>query len=62
MGVTFCLVILLKRDSNIDCSSEDSEILNNISFQVEALEIQIYSSFLMSEVIHSLLGKVKKVY
>ena len=55
-------MILLKRDYSTDFSSEYSEIFNNAYFQVEALENEIYSCFLMSEVIHSLLGKVKKVY
>ena len=52
-------MILLKRDSNTDLSSEYSEIFNNTYFQVEALEHEIYSCFLMSEVIHPT-GKSKE--
>ena len=55
-------MILLKRDSNTDFSSEYSEIFNNTYFQVDALANEIYSCFLMSEVIHSLLEKEKKVH
>ena len=46
-------MILLKRDSNTDFSSEYSEIFNTTYFQVEALENEIYSCFLMSEVIYT---------
>ena len=42
-------MILLKRDSDTDFSSEYSEIFNDTYFQVEALENEIYSCFLISE-------------
>ena len=41
---------------------EYSKIFKDTDFEVETLENEIYSWFLVSEVIHSLLGKVKKVY
>ena len=43
-------------------SREYSEIFKNNYFEVDTLENGNYSCFLMSQVIHSLLGKVKKVY
>ena len=49
----------LKRDSNKVFSCEYLEIFKIAYFEVETLENEIYSSFFMSEVIHSLLSKVK---
>ena len=40
-------------------SCEYSEISENFYFEVQILEDEIYSCFFMSEVIHSLLSKVK---
>ena len=40
-------------------SCEYSEVFKNAYFEVETLENEIYSCFFMSEVIHSLLSKVK---
>ena len=52
---------LLKRGSIQVLSYEYSEIFKNTYFEVDNLENEIYSYFLMSEAIHSLLEKVKKV-
>ena len=59
----FWLATLLKRDSNTGVFlREHSEIFKNAYFEVQILEIEIYSCFFMSKVIHSVLGKVKKEY
>ena len=51
----------IKRDSKTGFFLQIFGICKNIYFQVETLENGIYLCFLISEVIHSLLGKVKKV-
>ena len=59
----FWLATLLKRDSNTGVFlREHSEIFKNAYFEVQILEIEIYSCFFMSKVVHSVLGKVKKEY
>ena len=40
----------------------NSGIFRNTYFEVQTLENEIYSWLLMSDIIYSLLGKVKKVY
>ena len=54
--------ILLENTCVVVSSCEYLEIFKNTYFKAETLENEIYSSFLMSENIHSLLGKVKEVY
>ena len=53
---------LLKRYSETGVSCEYLEVVQNTHFEVESLENEIHSCFLMSEAIDSLLGRVKKVY
>ena len=53
---------LLKKSPTQVLSCEYFEIFKNAYFEVETLENEIYSCFLMSAVIQSLLGKVKKGY
>ena len=59
----FWLATLLKRDSNTGVFlREHSETFKNAYFEVQTLDIEIYSCFFMSKVIQSVLGKVKKEY
>ena len=60
-GFLACNFIKKRLQHRFFCS-EYSKIFKNIYFEVETLENKIYPCFLISEVIHSLLGKVKKEY
>ena len=57
----FCPATSL-RDSNTSAFLWIFGIFKNTYFEVETLENEVYSWFLMSKVINSLLGNVKKVY
>ena len=59
---TFWPANVLKGYSKTGASCEYLEIVKNTHFEVESLENEIHSCFLMSEAIDSLLGRVKKVY
>ena len=50
---------LLKETPTQVFSGEYSEIFKNTYFEVDTVESETYSCFSVSEVIHSLLGKVK---
>ena len=54
--------VLLKENPTQVFSCEYSEIFKSNCFVVETLENGTYLRFLISEIMHSLLGKVKKVY